>query len=78
MYSTEIILHKSSLPKDVVTPCDSVQLARPRARPCGPATGPELDPPAREGIGEVAPFAAIRYDAFRCGIHTVGSLCSTE
>ena len=43
-----------------------------------PATGPELEPPAREGIGEVAPFAAIPYDAFRRGIHAVGSSCSTD
>ena len=43
-----------------------------------PATGPELEPPAREGIGEVASFAAIPYDAFRRGIHAVGSSCSTD
>ena len=43
-----------------------------------PATGPELEPPAREGIGEDAPFGAIPYDAFRRGIHAVGSSCSTD
>ena len=39
--------------------------------------GPDLDPPARAGLGERAPFLAIAYDDFRKGIAKVTGTTTT-
>ena len=39
---------------------------------------PALDPPAREGLNERAPFLAVPYDVFRKGVAQVAKANSTE